>query len=86
MNSLQLTYLLNRYCRTNSLNACGTIKNRNPELIVKPMSNEGAYQDEPDKPGISDKDEEGEAHDDEMEKRWKHLPMKPHRLCMQISK
>ena len=38
---------------------------------MEPVSNEEAYQDEPEGPGASDKDREGEAHGDEKEKRWK---------------
>ena len=35
------------------------------------VDDEETYGDEPDEPGMSDKDEEGEAHSDQKEMRWK---------------
>jgi hypothetical protein len=39
--------------------------------VGEPVGDKEAYGDEPDEPGMSDKDGEGEAHDDEKEKAWK---------------
>jgi len=39
--------------------------------VGEPVGDEEAYGDEPDEPGMSDEDGEGEAHNDEKVKIWK---------------
>jgi hypothetical protein len=58
----------NTLCHNTHKDPINTIKD---PKVGKPMSNKEAYGDKPDKPGISDKDREGEVHNNEKEKVWK---------------
>lgn len=44
--------------------------------IGENVEDEEAYGDEPDEPGMSDEDGEGEAHDNAKEKRWEPPTLK----------